>query len=255
MAQSALLAAFIAGLLGGLHCAAMCGGWMAAAAAPPAGGAIPLLPRRALWLRLALHHAGRIATYALLGAALGAGGGAAIAQSMAPLQRALYVVANVALILVAVSIARRRATAPAMVERAGLGVFRRVAPALTRFAQGRRVAGPLAMGALWGLTPCALVYGLLPVALLSGSAANGAAVMAIFGLGTLPNLLAAQALIARTRGAVGATPWRLAAAILVGAFGVLGIARALFVPDALGTGAYCLVPPAAHGTLAGVSHP
>jgi sulfite exporter TauE/SafE len=76
--------------------------------------------------------------------------------------------------------------------------------------------------------------------------------MAIFGLGTLPNLLTAQALIARTRGAFGTTPWRLGAAILVGAFGVLGIGRALFVPDALGTGAYCVVTPAVHGTLAGV---
>ena len=254
MAQSALLAAFVAGLLGGLHCAAMCGGWVAAVSAPlPAGAAHPLLPRRALWLRQALHHAGRIGTYALLGAALGAGGGAAIAQAIAPAQRALYVVANVALFVVAVSIARRNAAAPVAVERLGLGVFLRIAPALTSFARGRRVAGPLALGALWGLTPCALVYGLLPVALLSGSAANGAAIMAVFGAGTLPNLVAAQAVIARARGRLAAAPWRFAAAIVVGAFGVLGIYRALFVPEALGTSAYCLVPPAAHGTLAGVS--
>src|SRR5436190_20973259 len=123
MAQSALVAAFIAGLLGGLHCAAMCGGWVAVASAPPAGGAFPLLSRRALWLRQALHHVGRIGTYTLLGAALGAGGGAAIAQAIAPAQRALYVAANVVLILVAVSMARRSAVAPVAIERLGLGVF------------------------------------------------------------------------------------------------------------------------------------
>jgi sulfite exporter TauE/SafE len=105
------------------------------------------------------------------------------------------------------------------------------------------------MGALWGLTPCALVYGLLPIALLSGSGANGAAIMLAFGVGTLPNLLAAQAALGRARAAVG-SPARIAVAIVVAAFGLVGIHRALFAPDALGTSAYCVVPFDGHGTLA-----
>jgi hypothetical protein len=47
--------------------------------------------------------------------------------------------------------------------------------------------------------------------------------------------------------------WRVGAALLIGAFGAFGIYRALFVTDALGAGAFCLVPMASHGTLAGVS--
>ena len=39
MPQSALIGAFLAGLLGGLHCFAMCGGWIAAVAAARGGRA------------------------------------------------------------------------------------------------------------------------------------------------------------------------------------------------------------------------
>ena len=250
MPQTALIAAFLAGLLGGLHCAAMCGGWVAATAARPAGECAPLLRRRTLLARRFASHAGRLFTYAMLGAALGAGGGAAFALALEPAQRVLYVVANVALIALALSMTRRTARASAVAERAGLRIFGRIAPAVTRFAARAPIAGPVALGALWGLTPCALVYGLLPVALLSGSAANGAAIMLAFGLGTLPNLLAAQAVIMRARGAALSSGWRVAAAIVVAAFGVVGIYRGVFIPDALASGAYCVVPIAAHGTLA-----
>ena len=44
MPQSALIGAFLAGLLGGLHCFAMCGGWIAVVARPARDG--PLLPSR-----------------------------------------------------------------------------------------------------------------------------------------------------------------------------------------------------------------
>ncbi|HET9046277.1 MAG TPA: sulfite exporter TauE/SafE family protein, partial [Casimicrobiaceae bacterium] len=108
--------------------------------------------------------------------------------------------------------------------------------------------------ALWGLTPCALVYGLLPIALLSGSAVSGAAILAVFGLGTLPNLVFAEVMIARTRGVAGGTGWRLAAAAVVVTFGAIGIYRAIFVPEALGSGAYCIVSLDSHGKLAAFPH-
>ena len=43
--------------------------------------------------------------------------------------------------------------------------------------------------------PCGLVYSILATALVTGDAAHGAAVMFAFGLGTLPNLLFAGALM------------------------------------------------------------
>ena len=95
---------------------------------------------------------------------------------------------------------------------------------------------------MWGFTPCALVYGVLPVALLAGSAVDGALVMLAFGLGTLPNLLAAGWTLARSRRWFADSRYRYGAAALIAAFALLGLYRAWFVPEALGQGPFCLVP-------------
>jgi uncharacterized protein len=237
--QSALIGAFLAGLLGGLHCFAMCGGWIAVAARP--AGAVPLLP----WWRLragqGATHAGRLTTYVLLGAALGAAGGAAFAAAVAPVQRVLYVTANAMLLVLALSLVLRGGAFPGF-ERAGLAVFRKLMPLVTRLAPQGGPASRYALGVVWGFTPCALVYGVLPVALLAGNAINGALVMLAFGLGTLPNLLAAGWTLARSRRWFADSRYRYGAAIAIAAFALLGLYRAWFLPEALGHGPFCLVP-------------
>ena len=66
MPDAAFIAAILAGLTGSLHCVAMCGGFATASVAPVA----PLLPARALARQRVAMQAGRLVTYALLGAAL-----------------------------------------------------------------------------------------------------------------------------------------------------------------------------------------
>jgi uncharacterized protein len=237
MPQSALIGAFLAGLLGGLHCFAMCGGWLAVAARPVT---TELQPARALRAGQAATHAGRVTTYVLLGACFGAAGGAAFAVALAPLQRGLYVTANVMLLLLALSLVVR-GMAFGGLERAGLAVFRKLLPAVTKLAPHGGIASRYALGIVWGFTPCALVYGVLPVALLAGSAANGALVMLAFGMGTLPNLLAAGWTLARSRRWFTDVRYRYVAATIIAGFALLGLYRAWFVPGALGQGPFCLV--------------
>ena len=76
------------------------------------------------------------------------------------------------------------------------------------------------LGLLWGMTPCALVYGVLPVAMFAGSAPDGALVMLAFGLGTLPNLAFAGAALGVARRWLQRPIARHAAATLVAAFGI-----------------------------------
>ncbi len=235
--QSALIGAFLAGLLGGVHCLAMCGGWVALASRP--GGAAPLVPAATLRAGLLLSHAGRITTYAVLGALFGAAGGAALAASLAPFQRGLYVAANLLLLLLAASIALRGIEFPAL-ERLGLAAFRRLLPAVTRLVPAEGLASRYALGLLWGFTPCALVYGVLPVALFAGSAADGALVMLAFGLGTLPNLLAAGVVLGGARRIFNRAIYRYLAGAVVAGFALAGLYRAWFVPDVLGHGPFCL---------------
>jgi hypothetical protein len=79
----------------------------------------------------------------------------------------------------------------------------------------------------------------LPVALFAGGALEGAAVMLAFGLGTLPNLLAAGWLLARARARLDSRAVRWGAALLLAGFAALGLWRALFGPLSRQHGAFC----------------
>ena len=245
MALSILISAWLVGALGGVHCLAMCGGFIAATAARDARRhveAAPLLPMRTLASRQLVYHAGRLATYALLGAAFGGGGAAALdAALLLPVQRTLYVAANAVLLLLALSVASGRPVVPAL-ERAGAKAFAlllpRLRPLLARGGYGAR----LTLGLVWGLVPCALVYSVLPIALFAGGTWQGAAVMLAFGAGTLPNVAAAGLLIHRAQGLGDRVAVRYGAAAVIAAFAVIGAYRALWVPGALAQGPFCLVP-------------
>jgi sulfite exporter TauE/SafE len=200
---------------------------------------VPLEPRRDVVAGQAAAHAGRMLTYVLLGTLFGAAGGTAFAQAFSPLQRGLYVAANVMLLLLAWGIAHGR-TAPSSLEALGLKLYSALAPAAGRALRGRGIASRFALGALWGLTPCALVYGVLPLALLSGGAWQGALIMLAFGVGTLPNLLAAGWALSRMKRRLEAKAVRWAAGAIVAVFALAGLWRALFVPASLGAGPFCL---------------
>ncbi len=98
MALSLLISAWLFGTLGGVHCLAMCGGFVAAASARDGAKAgAPLLPASLIIRRQLAYHAGRVFCYAALGAAFGAAGAAALdAALLQPLQR-IGVVGRIAL--------------------------------------------------------------------------------------------------------------------------------------------------------------
>ncbi|MEP7182300.1 MAG: sulfite exporter TauE/SafE family protein [Betaproteobacteria bacterium] len=241
MAWSALIGAWLAGILGGVHCLTMCGGFVAAMSG--GGGApVPLRPATALAWRALPYNVGRIATYTALGALVGGVGGTALAGAgLLPVQRALFVVANLFLLALAVAIVRRE-QGFAWLQHAGAAVFARALPAVRPLATRDGVLARFALGLVWGLVPCGLTYSVLPVALFAGNAVAGAAVMLAFGMGTLPNLLAAGWAAARVRPWLARPAIRNAAAALLAAFAAVGIWRALWGPMSLAQGPFCLVP-------------
>src|SRR5690242_15862946 len=155
MLDAGIVTGALAGLTGSLHCVAMCGGYATAAAARTR----TLEPARRLQAGRHAAQLGRLTTYLLVGAAFGAAGGAALALAWPPAQRVLYALANAVLILTAVRIARP-AAASVVLERAGLVLYRRAAPLARPLSVRPGLAGRYALGVLWGLTPCALIYGL-----------------------------------------------------------------------------------------------
>ena len=230
MPEATLLAVFLAGLLGGGHCAGMCGGIVSALSAG-AGSRLPL--------HLA-YNAGRIASYTLAGAVAGALGGMVLYYDLLPLQLALYVFANLMLILLGLYLAGWSSMVTRL-ETVGRRLWRHISPLTRKFLPVNTLPRAFAVGTLWGWLPCGLIYSALAIALVSGSAANGAALMLAFGLGTLPNLLLAGLLLRRARSWFQGRMVRWVSGGLVLGFGIAGLANAAQLGDQIRRGVLCLI--------------
>jgi len=242
MSVTLVVSAWLVGALGGFHCAAMCGGLLGAIGARDASRAQPLRSATALAFRHACHHAGRLCTYAALGSVFGGAGAAALGFiDLLSIQRALYVAANAVLLGLGASLLFRT-PGIAMLQRLGIASLRPMLSVLQPILRRDDIYGRIGMGLIWGLMPCALVYSVLPLALLAGGAWQGASVMLAFGIGTLPNLLAMGAAMETGRRWLSKRGVRAAGALLMLGFGLLGVSRALFMSGALAQGPFCLVP-------------
>ncbi len=215
-----MLAAVLIGLLGSGHCLVMCGGIASALQM--------MMPQQSRWQRLRLQlalSAGRICSYALLGGlvgwlgyqAMGFGGSA---------RQLLQLLAGLMLVLMALYIARL-STVLTGLEQLGSKLWRHIQPLTKRMLPLDTLPKAFGYGWCWGYLPCGLVYSSLSWSLASGSFADGALWMLLFGLGTLPALLAAgQAAATLTRWKN--LPWvRYSAAFLLAAYGCHTISLAV----------------------------
>jgi uncharacterized protein len=190
-----IIAAALAGLMATPHCAGMCGGFATACARPvrlegrrrgPSTPARPDDDGAACTADVAYHrwrlqpglwawHAGRLATYAALGAVAGLVGGSLPGPAWLP-----ALLAGTLLLWFAASLA-------GFVPQPGARI-----PGLARAGQfvARRPSTParLLLGALTGLLPCGMVYAALSIAIAAGSPLYGAAAMVAFGAATVPGL-------------------------------------------------------------------
>jgi uncharacterized protein len=225
-------AVLVTGLLGGVHCAGMCGGIAAALS-----GQVPAGTRQ--WPLHLSYNLGRITSYAAAGAAAGAIGSLGLLlDGLLPVQLGLYILANVLLIALGLYLAGISSVV-ARLEPIGSAAWRRLQPLTHRFLPASTVPRAFGLGLLWGWLPCGLVYSVLATALLSGDAFTGAAIMFAFGLGTLPNLMAAGLLLRRFRSLAAAKPMRTVSGALVLGFGVYGLANAATLSAHIRAGILC----------------
>ena len=202
---------------------AMCGGIVAALNlhAP----ATPLPSRGSRFGRQIAYSLGRIASYAFAGAIAGAAGGLGLLyDGVLPARILLLVAANALVILLGLYLAGL-GTAVLTLERAGTVLWRALTRLGARLAPSESWPRALGVGAAWGWIPCGLVYSVLATALVSGSAARGALVMAAFGIGTVPNLFAAGVAASSLQRLLRKPRARLAAGLAVVVLGLVGLAR------------------------------
>ena len=229
MLTSNLLIAFVTGLISSFgHCLGMCGGLVAIysarqAAAVTANGERPSVVNRAG--NLMPLHLGRILTYTVLGAIVGLAGSLLDqASGVVGWQGFFSIFVGIAMVIVALSL---------------MGVLPPIEVALASLSGGaspmkkmrglfgqRNIWATMALGILWGLLPCGLVFAMLVMAAGAQSALGGALTMFVFGLGTIPTLigfgLATDLLSPQLRGRL-----QFLAALLILLFAVQTILRGL----------------------------
>lgn len=223
------LAAFLVGLMGGVHCVGMCGGIVTALSL---GQAIPadLSAGRRIgvaWSRLLAYNVGRILSYSLAGALLGGVGLLTAELSLMHQARlALQVLAGLFMLALGLYLGGWW-FGLARLERMGGAFWKRLEPLGRALLPVRTWRQALGLGLVWGWLPCGLVYSALIWSISSGGVLQGALLMLSFGLGTLPTLLLMGVMATRLSGWLRRPGIRALAGLMVMGFGVVYIVMAL----------------------------
>jgi sulfite exporter TauE/SafE len=131
-----------------------------------------------------LYNAGRILTYALIGALFGAMG---YSLNIAGFQRYLTISMGVILILYVVIAYLAKANISSYPDNWSVVIW--VRKKLSTLLRSNDPSKLVFVGMLNGLLPCGLVYMAIAGAITAGTISGGSLFMALFGLGTLPAML------------------------------------------------------------------
>ena len=177
-----IYAAFLVGLVGSLHCIGMCG---------PIAIALPVPDSNNLsfFTGRILYNLGRVVTYSFLGAILGLLGGRIV---LAGAQQVVSIFLGV-IIIIAVLLPHKYKNYFAqhpLIQKLAHPLKSNISVLFKK----RTFSAMFLIGILNGFLPCGLVYVALAGAIASGDSISGAAVMILFGLGTVPAMFAATVL-------------------------------------------------------------
>lgn len=208
---------FTLGLLSSAHCVGMCGGFAATIGATAKNF-------RANFLRQLIYSVGRVFTYVFLGACGGYVGLrlSGYQNELLTIQQIFSVVAGVVMILVGASVLgliRLR-----WLSMSGpCGVF---IPMFKHYLESKNVIGFFLAGIANGFLPCGLVIAFLAKAVSTGEVMRGMAIMAAFGLGTMPAMIAIGCGSALISHKIRIKVFRVAACLII-ITGVVTISRGM----------------------------
>lgn len=169
---TAMVTALVMGISSSVHCLGMCGGLALAISSP-----------QKQWLPL-VYHAGRLAIYSLLGAV-----GALLLWGVSQwFAVGLRFFSGVLLIAAGLYIGRWWFGLVYIEKK--LAFTWQIANKYTQaILPPKKISDAFLLGLLWGMMPCGLIYSSVLWASAYGGALDGALLMLLFGIGTLPALL------------------------------------------------------------------
>lgn len=190
MSWAILLAAFSMGFFGSPHCLGMCGGIVTAFGLSMQN--VSAGKKNALILT---YHIGRLISYSLLGLVAGLLGMAVFQPLMG--NNIPRIVLGLMLVVIGLSLLGLPFFNK--LEKVGMTFWQALAPIRKKVFPIDSFAKALSAGLLWGFLPCGLVYGALMMAVAGHDVMTGAVMMFVFGLGTMPMLIATQKTVALLR--------------------------------------------------------
>ena len=200
VSSAQILPLLVLGLLGQAHCVGMCGPLVLAFP-----GRTGRMGAHLAW------HAGRLATYTLVGTLLGALGSASALTGLESVQAGVQVLSAALL---------------AWLGLTWLGLLRQPGwvaaitparlPGVGRLLGGSSLGTTLGAGLLFGAIPCGLSYGAFSRALAASGPLEGGAMTLAFGLGTLPALLVLGTTVGALLGRYRRVAELLAGALMIG---------------------------------------
>jgi len=176
-----LVAAFITGLLGSVHCVGMCGGIV---------GALSMgieKTRRTLPFLL-IYNTGRLSSYFIAGLLIAAIGEASSDAFNQNTQQIGAWLSGLFMIALGLYIAGWWQFLT-LFEKAGGYLWRQLQPFANKLLPVTSYPKAFVLGAIWGWLPCGMVYAMLVFALSSQDSLQGGLIMLAFGAGTLPTLV------------------------------------------------------------------
>ncbi|WP_201629074.1 sulfite exporter TauE/SafE family protein [Psychrobacter maritimus] len=233
MTTALLVAALLMGFFGSPHCLGMCGGLVAAFSLSMKD--VSPAKRRAL---IATYHFGRLSSYAFLGLVAGLVGTTVLEPLMKGNSTPRILLG---LVLVFVGVTMLGAPFLTKLERVGMRFWQYLSPLRQKVFPLNTFPRALAAGLLWGFLPCGLVYGALLIAVVAHNPLGGAALMFVFGLGTVPMLVATHETVGWLREKIG----RLRLRQINGAIMVLSGLAVVFIP---------MIMASMHGGHGGAGH-
>lgn len=218
MTTALLIAALLMGFFGSPHCLGMCGGLVAAFGLSMKD--VSPAKRRAL---VATYHFGRLLSYASLGLMAGIIGTTVLEPLMKGNSTPRILLGAV---LVFVGLTMLGLPFLNKLERLGMRFWQTLAPLRKKVFPLNTFPRALTAGLLWGFLPCGLVYGALLIAVVAHDPLSGAVLMFVFGLGTIPMLVATHETVSWLREKIGSLRLRQ----LNGGVMVLSGMAVIFIP-------------------------
>jgi sulfite exporter TauE/SafE len=219
--DTSYIAAFLVGLLGGVHCVGMCGGIVGALCLGLDDGLNKTAQQnfKKTFPFLLLYNTGRISSYTLAGILMGSIGwlGSHL-FTLYSIQQTLEIIAAAFMLALGLYIAGWWKGLAKIERWGGKVIWQRLEPIGRKFMPVRSYPHALFLGLVWGWLPCGLVYSVVIWTISTQSPLEGGLLMLCFGLGTLPNLLL-MGVFASTLTQFIQQPWvRQVAGMLIMAF-------------------------------------